>query len=170
MTQLCLDDINSVAIHRAIYAGRPDVGAIVHGSTPYARAFAVRGCELKMIVQGDRLRYHQRVQATNKTSPSNKDSCTFYHRIHPLPFTASLEAADNPKVIQACLKDGKGLIMQNRGVLVVGATIECPISYYIRMESLCRAQMLAEAAAKGRGGAELVLVGQKEIEVSLTCS
>jgi ribulose-5-phosphate 4-epimerase/fuculose-1-phosphate aldolase len=36
-----VDDLNYVAIHRAIYAARPDVGGIVQGHTPHARAFAM---------------------------------------------------------------------------------------------------------------------------------
>ena len=53
---------------------------------------------------------------------------------------------------------------------MVGTTIECPISYYRRLESLCQIQLAAEAAAKGRGG-ELVLIGDKEAQVSiLLCS
>lgn len=63
-----------------------------------------------------------------------------------------------------CLGKGKGFAMQNRGILLVGASIECCISYFIRMESLCQIQLLAETAAKGRGGA-LVKVGQQEVQV-----
>ena len=48
----CLDDVNSASVHRAIYAARPDVGAIIHGHTPYARAFSMQDQPLKMIVQG----------------------------------------------------------------------------------------------------------------------
>ena len=55
--------------------------------------------------------------------------------------------------------------MQNRGILMVGATIECPLSYYIRMESLCRVQLMAEAAARGRVE-EIILVGEEEVKVS----
>jgi ribulose-5-phosphate 4-epimerase/fuculose-1-phosphate aldolase len=47
-----LDDLNYVAIHRAIYTARPDVGGIVQGHTPHARAFAMGDRELEMIVQG----------------------------------------------------------------------------------------------------------------------
>jgi len=54
--------------------------------------------------------------------------------------------------------------MENRGILLVGASIECCISYFIRMESLCKIQLLAETAVKGRGG-ELVKVGQQEVQV-----
>ncbi|WRT63506.1 uncharacterized protein IL334_000411 [Kwoniella shivajii] len=135
-------DINSVAIHRAIYRARPDVGAIIHGHTPHARSFAMQDRPLEMILQ---------------------DSCTFYKRFHRMPFSAGQNALTNPKAVSDCLSDGKGFVMENRGILLVGASIECPISYYIRMESLCRIQLLAEAAIKGRGG-ELVRVGEQEVQ------
>ncbi|RSH91549.1 hypothetical protein EHS25_009848 [Saitozyma podzolica] len=135
-------DLNYVAMHRAIYAARPDVGGIVQGHTPHARAFAMGDRELEMIVQ---------------------DSCTFYNRIHPLPFAVGMAALANPDAVAECLADGKGLIMRKRGILAVGATIECPISYYIRLESLCQIQLLAEAAVKGRGGG-LVRVGEQEVK------
>jgi hypothetical protein len=75
-----------------------------------------------------------------------------------------MDALAEPTAVAECLADGKGLIMRNRGILAVGATIECPISYYIRLESLCQIQLLAEAAIKGRGG-ELVRVGEQEVKV-----
>lgn len=78
-----------------------------------------------------------------------------------------MDALAKPEAVAQYLGDGKGLIMRNRGILAVGATIECPISYYIRLESLCQIQLLAEAAVKGRGG-ELVRVGEQEVKVSWT--
>ncbi|WWD20480.1 hypothetical protein CI109_104956 [Kwoniella shandongensis] len=135
-------DLNAFAIHRAIYLARPDVGAIIHGHTPHARAFSMQHRELEMIVQ---------------------DSCTFYKRFHRLPFSVGQNAEYNPEAVSTCLRDGKGFVMENRGILLVGATIECPISYYIRMESLCQIQLLAEAAVKGRGG-DLVRVGEQEVQ------
>ena len=94
------------------------------------------------------------------------DSCTFYQRIHRLTLEKCNDAMTNPDAVSQALGQGKGLIMENRGILLVGATIECPISYYIRMESLCLIQLTAEAAARGRGG-DLVHVGDDEVKVSL---
>ncbi|WWC57925.1 uncharacterized protein I303_100460 [Kwoniella dejecticola CBS 10117] len=135
-------DLNAVTIHRAIYQARPDVGAVVHGHTPNARSFSMQDRPLEMILQ---------------------DSCTFYNKFHRLPFQTGQNALSDPKAVSDCLKDGKGFVMENRGILLVGATIECPISYYIRMESVCQIQLLAEAAVRGRGG-ELVKIGQQEVQ------
>jgi ribulose-5-phosphate 4-epimerase/fuculose-1-phosphate aldolase len=82
-----------------------------------------------------------------------------------LPASVWTDTTNQAERIASTLGNGKGLIMQNRGILLVGKTIECPMSYYIRMESLCKAQLLAEAAVKGRGG-ELVIVGEQEVKVS----
>jgi hypothetical protein len=40
------------------------------------------------------------------------------------------------------------------------------MSYFIRLDGLCKAQLLAEAAVRGRGG-ELVIVGDEEVQVSV---
>lgn len=40
--------------------------------------------------------------------------------------------------------EGKMLILAHKGLLTAGASIECALSYYIRGENLCRAQLLAE--------------------------
>ncbi|WWC85647.1 uncharacterized protein L201_000513 [Kwoniella dendrophila CBS 6074] len=135
-------DLNAVAIHRAIYQARPEIGAVIQGNTPHARSFSMQNRPLEMIVQ---------------------DSCTFYNKFNRLPFSVGQNALDNPQAVSDCLKDGKGFVMENRGILLCGATIECPISYYIRMESLCQIQLLAEAAVKGRGG-DLVRVGEQEVQ------
>lgn len=81
-----------------------------------------------------------------------------------MPFAVGMNADTDPTAVSSCLGDGKGFVMENRGILLVGASIECCISYFIRMESLCQIQLLAEAAAKGRGG-ELIRVGQQEVQV-----
>lgn len=83
-----------------------------------------------------------------------------------LPFKTGRNAQENAAAIGAILGQGKGFIMQNRGLLLTSATIEGCVSYFIRLENLCRAQLLCEAAIKGRGGA-IVPVGQEEVEVSI---
>ncbi len=37
---------SEIALHRAVYAARPDVGCVIHAHPPYATAFAVAGLSL----------------------------------------------------------------------------------------------------------------------------
>jgi ribulose-5-phosphate 4-epimerase/fuculose-1-phosphate aldolase len=81
-----------------------------------------------------------------------------------LPFDVGVDAESRSGEVGQLLGQGKGFIMHNRGLMTVGAAIECAVSYYIRLENLCHAQLLCEAAIKGRGG-QLVLVGDEEVKV-----
>lgn len=140
------DDALYVAVHLAIYNGRPDVNGIVSGHTPYGRVFSTRGEPPKILWQ---------------------DSCTFYKKVNVLPFNVGLEAAKNPQAVVDALKDGKGLVMQNRGLLTCQGTIEGALAIYLRLENLTGGQTIVEAAVKGRGG-ELTYVGDEEAQVSRT--
>jgi ribulose-5-phosphate 4-epimerase/fuculose-1-phosphate aldolase len=46
------DDRKSIDMHLAIYAAREDVHGMVHGHTPYGRAFSTKGQTISMIRQG----------------------------------------------------------------------------------------------------------------------
>lgn len=138
------DDPEHVPLHLAIYRARPDVNGIVSGHTPHGRVFSSHGKTIRMLWQ---------------------DSCFFANRVPVLPFMAGINAATEPEGVTKVLGDGKGLIMQNRGLLMTAATIEGAIATYIRLENLCGNQLLVEAAIRGRGG-EMIEVGDEEVKVS----
>jgi len=54
--------------------------------------------------------------------------------------------------IAACFGDKKAALLQNHGLLTVGQTIEAAVFWFISMEKCCHAQLMADAAAGGRGG------------------
>lgn len=56
------------------------------------------------------------------------------------------------KDIAACLGKKKAALLQNHGLLTVGETIEAAIFWFISLEKCCHAQLMADAAAGGRGG------------------
>ncbi len=141
---LTADDPEHVPLHLAIYRARRDVNGIVSGHTPHGRTFSARGETIRMLWQ---------------------DSCFFSGRVPVLPFMAGVNVAKDPKAVTSVLGDGKGLIMQNRGLLMTAATIEGAIATYIRLENLCGNQLLVEAAIKGRGG-KMIEVGEEEVKVS----
>ncbi|BEI80057.1 hypothetical protein CcaverHIS002_0105860 [Cutaneotrichosporon cavernicola] len=134
-----------VPLHLAIYRGRRDVNGIVSGHTPHGRTFSARGETIRMLWQ---------------------DSCFFSGRVPVLPFVSGLNAAKDPEGVTSVLGDGKGFIMQNRGLLMTAATIEGAIATYIRLENLCGNQLLVEAAIKGRGG-KMIEVGEEEVKFTV---
>ncbi|GMK54285.1 hypothetical protein CspeluHIS016_0108710 [Cutaneotrichosporon spelunceum] len=138
-------DDGHVPLHLAIYRARPDVHGIVSGHTPHGRAFSTRGETVRMLWQ---------------------DSCFFAGRVPVLPFLAGVRVATEPEGVTDVLEDGKGLVMQNRGLLMTAATIEGAIATYIRLENLCGNQMLVEAAVRGRGG-RMIEVGEEEVKFTL---
>jgi ribulose-5-phosphate 4-epimerase/fuculose-1-phosphate aldolase len=57
------------------------------------------------------------------------------------------------KDIAKCLGNKKAALLQNHGLLTVGKTIEEAVFWFLSMEKSCQAQLMADAAAAGRGGA-----------------
>lgn len=55
------------------------------------------------------------------------------------------------KEIAACLGNKKAALLQNHGLLTVGETIEATVFWFLSMEKCCQAQLMADAAAGGRG-------------------
>jgi len=54
--------------------------------------------------------------------------------------------------IAKALGNKKAALLQNHGLLTVGDTIEETVFWFVSLEKCCYAQLLADAAATGRGG------------------
>lgn len=65
--------------------------------------------------------------------------------------------------IAECLGDKKAALLQNHGLLTVGGTVEEAVFWFVSLEKCCKAQLLADAAAGGRGGLT-VKIGDEEAE------
>jgi ribulose-5-phosphate 4-epimerase/fuculose-1-phosphate aldolase len=52
-------------------------------------------------------------------------------------------------------------LLQNHGLLTVGGTIEETVFWFVSLEKCCHSQLLADAAAAGRGG-ETIKIGDEE--------
>ncbi|KII88980.1 hypothetical protein PLICRDRAFT_40604 [Plicaturopsis crispa FD-325 SS-3] len=119
-------------IHSEIHAARPDVHCAAHSHSIYGRAFATLGRELDMITQ---------------------DSCAFYNdHVLYTQFKGVVLDAEEGKAIAAKLGNKKAAILQNHGLLVCTPTIEGTVFYFGSLERCARVQLLADAAASGRGG------------------
>ena len=67
-------------------------------------------------------------------------------------FNGIVLAEKEGKDIAACLGGRKAALLQNHGLLTVGQTIEAAVFWFISLEKCCQAQLMADAAAGGRGG------------------
>ncbi|KAJ9640974.1 hypothetical protein H2201_002210 [Coniosporium apollinis] len=130
-------------IHSAIHQARPDVICAAHSHSIYGRAFCTLGRKLDTITQ---------------------DSCAF-HNDHVLyeSFNGVVLVEKEGKDIAACLGNKKAALLQNHGLLTVGKTVEEAVFWFVSLEKCCHAQLMADAAAAGRGG-ETVKIGEEEAE------
>jgi ribulose-5-phosphate 4-epimerase/fuculose-1-phosphate aldolase len=81
-----------------------------------------------------------------------QDSCAF-HNDHVLyeSFNGVVFAEEEGKNIAKALGNNKAALLANHGLLTVGETIEAAVFWFISMDKCCHAQLLADAAAGGRG-------------------
>ncbi|KAL9640996.1 MAG: hypothetical protein Q9204_000399 [Flavoplaca sp. TL-2023a] len=125
--------LNSAAfmIHGAIHRSRPDVLCAAHSHSIYGRSFCSLGRKLDMITQ---------------------DACSFYNDLALYEsFNGIVLAEKEGNDIAACLGSKKAALLQNHGLLTVGGSIEAAVFWFISLEKCCQAQLMADAAAGGRG-------------------
>lgn len=67
-------------------------------------------------------------------------------------FNGVVLAEEEGKNIAATLGNRKAALLQNHGLLTVGKSIEEAVFWFVSLEKCCHAQLLADAAAAGRGG------------------
>lgn len=119
-------------IHHAVHEARPDVNCVAHSHSLYGRAFASLGRDLDITTQ---------------------DSCAFYNDIVLYNrFGGIVLGKEEGLEISRALGNKKAAILQNHGLLTCGATIESCVFWFMSLEKCCHAQLLADAAAAGRGG------------------
>lgn len=119
------------AIHSAIHAARPDVHAACHAHSVHGKAFSCFGRELDMLTQ-DALRFYKS------------------HAVYPRFGGVVVDAAEGAR-IAAALGAGKAVILQNHGLLTVGASVDEAAFWFMSLDRTCHAQLLADAAAAGSG-------------------
>ena len=116
------------AIHSQVHAARPDAIACAHAHTIYGTAFSTQGRLLDPITQ---------------------DSCYFYND-HALfnSYSGEVLETETGKVIGGVLGDNKALILQNHGLLTVGATVDAAAWWFMAMDRACHVQINAELLGK----------------------
>lgn len=119
------------AIHHEVHAARPDANCVAHSHSIYGKAFSALGRNLDMITQ---------------------DACAFYNDVALYASKGIVLDAEEGRAIAKALGNRKAAILQNHGLITCGETVESCIFWYLSLEKACQAQLLADAAASGRGG------------------
>jgi len=113
-------------IHSQIHKARPDVMAAAHAHSVHGKALSSLGQLLEPITQ---------------------DACAFYndHAVFDDFTGVVLDASEGARIAQG-LGQNKAAILQNHGLITVGASVDEAAWWYITMERSCQAQLLAKAA------------------------
>jgi ribulose-5-phosphate 4-epimerase/fuculose-1-phosphate aldolase len=80
-----------------------------------------------------------------------QDACAFYNDVALYASKGIILDAEEGRAIARALGNGKAAILQNHGLITCGNTVESCIYWYLALEKSCQAQLLADAAASGRG-------------------
>ncbi|MDO0929558.1 class II aldolase/adducin family protein [Streptomyces sp. TG1A-8] len=120
--------VNNAAfcIHSEVHRARPDVVAAAHTHSLHGKAFSSLGVRLEPITQ---------------------DACAFFedHGVYS-DYRGVVNDTEEGRRIGLALGSGKAVVLQNHGLLTVGASVAEAVWYFITMERSCQAQLLAMAA------------------------
>ncbi|KAJ6441474.1 aldolase [Purpureocillium lavendulum] len=90
----------------------------------------------------------------------NQDSLNFYgdaHGVYQEFGGVVLNEEEGEKLANCLGAKGKGLVLQNHGLLTVGQTVDEAAYLYTLMERSCEVQLLADAAAQGSGKPKIII-------------
>ncbi|KAK1966201.1 class II aldolase and Adducin domain-containing protein [Colletotrichum sublineola] len=130
-------------IHHAIHEARPDITCVAHSHSLYGQAFSTLGRNLDIISQ---------------------DTCAFYNDVVLYnSFGGIVLGKEEGLHIAAALGDKKAAILQNHGLVTCGKSVESCVYWFLSLERCCHQQLLADAAAGGRGH-ETVKIDREDAE------
>ncbi|KAI0915013.1 class II aldolase and Adducin domain-containing protein [Ustulina deusta] len=125
-------NVAAYMIHSAVHTARPDINAVAHSHSIYGRAFSTLGRTLEITTQ---------------------DSCAFYNDIALYDNFGGIVLGPEEGIhIAEALGQKKAAILSNHGLLTCGKSVESCVFWFTSLEKCCHAQLLADAAAAGRGG------------------
>lgn len=115
-------------LHQAVYAARPDVGAIVHSHAPYTLVFGATNLELR---------------------PLSHDGACFHGRLRRFDETSqTILSLDVGAAVARALGDGIAVLLENHGGLIVGPSLRQAVVLAIVLERACQLQLLAESTGR----------------------
>jgi len=115
-------------LHQAVYAARPDVGAIVHSHAPHTLVFGATELELR---------------------PLSHDGACFQGRLGRFDETSqTILSIDVGAAVARALGDGMAVLLKNHGGLIIGSSLRQAVVLAIVLERACQLQLLAESTGK----------------------
>jgi ribulose-5-phosphate 4-epimerase/fuculose-1-phosphate aldolase len=93
--------------------------------------------------------------------PIGLEACAFYKDHVVFEGKGVVLDEDEGIDIAQSLGSCKAALLRNHGLLTVGETIEEAVSFFYKLDKCCHVQLLADAAAGGRGG-ETVKMSDEE--------
>ena len=126
------------AIHAELHAGREDIVAAVHAHTPFGRAWSATGRPIE---------------------PVSQDHCAFYgdHAVFD-DFTGAVYDRNESRRYLGVLGSGKALILQNHGLLTVGASVDEAAFWLHLLERCAQTMLLLKALAPPKDGPAYVVL------------
>ena len=87
-------------------------------------------------------------QALEPPSSFCTDSAVFAHTVKLYNDFGGvvLDDQEGRNICKALGPEGKAIILQNHGILSVASTVEAAVIYFVRLEQLCEAQLLADSS------------------------
>jgi L-fuculose-phosphate aldolase len=129
-------DLETV-LHTGVYRARPDVGAVVHGHPPYATALGATTSELEVLTH---------------------DGLLFADGVSRFGDPDLIVDDDQGDRVAAALGSKRAVLMENHGVLVVGADVKWAVLSAVTLERAARLQTIASSLGDLRPiGKELAL-------------
>ena len=125
-------------IHTEIYRKRPDVACVVHTHPPFATALGATGATIRPVS-------HEGVLFAG---------CPVFTET-----TLLIREPGQGRALARCLGEHKAVLMQNHGVVVVGASIEEATVNAILLEKAARIQLLAA------GSGNMVWTADEELAI-----
>jgi ribulose-5-phosphate 4-epimerase/fuculose-1-phosphate aldolase len=119
-------NLAAFAIHSTVHAMRPDVHAAAHTHSVYGRTFSTLGKPLSMITQ---------------------DACAFLddHAVYDDFGGVAIEMDEGHRIGKALGPRNKAIILQNHGLLTVGASVDAAVWWYLSLERCCQVELLARS-------------------------
>jgi L-fuculose-phosphate aldolase len=124
---VALDDPDAVmhletVLHTGVYRARPDVGAVVHGHPPYATALGATGSDLLVLTH---------------------DGILFADGVSRFGDPDLIVDDDQGDRVAAALGSRRAVLMENHGVLVVGADVKWAVLAAVTLERAAQLQSIA---------------------------
>ncbi|KAL1405560.1 hypothetical protein Q8F55_009199 [Vanrija albida] len=117
-------------IHGAIHAARPDIHAAAHSHSQFGRAFSALG---------------RNIDIANWEGAQYAETVKLYSSFGGVV----LGDEEGQNITRALGPQGKGVILQNHGILTAAGTVDAAVLYFMRLERLCEAQLESDAAGGG---------------------